>query len=763
MANEDIVMKIVKLVLFISSLCLLAGNLYSATFSLGMPAAVEQAGKEFEAIIEQKQQERINNTAPAAPVLYDFTSPDTDGDYAVRWNSVTNALNYICEEDDNNSFDSPVTIYSGANTSYDVVGKSTGTYYYRVKATNSYGNSGWSDAKSVTVAINLSIPTGMVFVTAGNFTMGSISILINEQPIHTAYLDSYYIDKYEVTNGQYKQFIDAGGYSTQSYWITDGWIWKSSYSVTKPKYWDDTTYGYTATNGPNLPVVGVNWYEACAYAKWTGKRLPTEAEWEKAARGTDARTYPWGNTWYPNYCNWYDTSPVLGNSDGYTYAAPVGTYENDKSPYGCYDMAGNVSEWCNNWYETYSTGTVINPTGNTTGYYRIIRGGSFYNYGNIICRSAFRGLSYPIYMYVYLGFRCAKSVNTAIPSAPSGMKTTTLSSSTILVSWTDSSNKEVGFQLERKVLGGNYSLIQTLTQNTTFFLDFPLIAATIYYYRVLAYNLNGNSIYSAEANATTQSFSSNLTGMALIAAGSFTMGSSSSTSEQPIHTVYLDAYYIDKYEVTNGQYKQFIDAGGYRNSSCWTTEGWDWRMSNNITQPNYWTSSTFGYVAVNGPNLPVVGVSWYEADAYAKWAGKRLPTEAEWEKAARGTDQRMYPWGNIWYTNYCNWHDGTSGDGSQDGYKYTAPIGSYENGKSPYGCYDMAGNVSEWCNDLSGTYPSGTVSNPSGPTTGIYRVLRGGSWEGGVYESRSAYRYLSNYPYHNFDNFGFRCAKSANP
>jgi formylglycine-generating enzyme required for sulfatase activity len=160
--------------------------------------------------------------------------------------------------------------------------------------------------------------------------------------------------------------------------------------------------------------------------------------------------------------------------------------------------------------------------------------------------------------------------------------------------------------------------------------------------------------------------------MILIPAGEFIMGSpegEGDDDEHPQHNVFLNAFYIDKYEVTNAQYKQFMDATGHK-------------------APGYWDNER-----VNQPNQPVVGVTWHDAVAYARWAGKRLPTEAEWEKAARGIDGRKYPWGNEW--DGSKW---SSGSGSVV-YKSAAPVGSFPEGTSSYGVMDMAGNVWEWCAD----------------------------------------------------------------
>jgi formylglycine-generating enzyme required for sulfatase activity len=211
-----------------------------------------------------------------------------------------------------------------------------------------------------------------------------------------------------------------------------------------------------------------------------------------------------------------------------------------------------------------------------------------------------------------------------------------------------------------------------------------------------------------------------------VPAGEFTMGSDAGGSdEKPVHTVYLDSYWVMRTEVTNAQYGRFVDVGGYATERFWTTEGWRWRVENNLTLPSRWTDSDF-----NGAAYPVVGVSWYEAVAYANWLAERtglslrLPTEAEWEKAARGTDGRIYPWGNEWSPVLANtWESGY-------GYERTAPVGSYANGASPYGALDMVGNVWEWANDWydSEYYAGSSARNPPGPTSGQYRVLRGGSW-----------------------------------
>ena len=222
--------------------------------------------------------------------------------------------------------------------------------------------------------------------------------------------------------------------------------------------------------------------------------------------------------------------------------------------------------------------------------------------------------------------------------------------------------------------------------------------------------------------------------MVLIPAGEFQMGSSYGPDrEKPVHTVYLDVFYMDKYEVTNAQYKKFVDATGH-------------------PTPGFWDDSRY-----NAPDQPVVGVSWHDAKAYAEWAGKRLPTEAEWEKAARGGLTGMkYSWGNRVTHDDANY----AGIGSKDWWECTSPVGSFA--PNDYGIYDMAGNALEWCADWSSKhyYSSSPRRDPGGPSSGTHRVLRGGSWLSTAGYLRCASRFSFN-PMGPFNSFGFRCGAGA--
>jgi serine/threonine-protein kinase len=247
--------------------------------------------------------------------------------------------------------------------------------------------------------------------------------------------------------------------------------------------------------------------------------------------------------------------------------------------------------------------------------------------------------------------------------------------------------------------------------------------------------------------------------MRLIPAGEFTMGSNEGGSdEQPVHTVYLDAYYMDKYEVTNALYEACVDTG-----VCDPPQS-----SGSYTRSSYYGNSQYD-------DYPVIYVDWNQAGTYCEWRGPstgsgrvRLPTEAEWEKAARGADERTYPWGDEFNCRKGNFDDETqlddyvvSGGPNCDGYVDTAPVGSYEGGVSPYGLYDMSGNVWEWVADWydSSYYSNSPSSNPTGPSSGDTRVLRGGSWSSGGYYLRSSNR-VGNFPGYVSSYSGFRCVRS---
>jgi formylglycine-generating enzyme required for sulfatase activity/serine/threonine protein kinase len=488
----------------------------------------------------------------------------------------------------------------------------------------------------------------MVFVPAGEFTMGSDDGQADEQPVHEVYLDGYWIDKFEVTNAQFAHFVEETGHKTDAEraglaYVYFGGSWKGVNGADwrRPE-------GPDTSNSSRMghPVVQVSWNDAVAYCKWAGRRLPSEAEWEKAARGTDGRIYPWGNE--------SPSASLLnynGNEGGTT---AVGSYPSGESPYGVLDMAGNVWEWVADWYDYgyYRISPDENPTGPASGAYRILRGGSWY-INEVFARSAPRNRSNPVFTNVDRGFRCAVRA----------------------------SSSEIN----------QYSSLELITTPTPIASPIPAPELTV------------GSTSISEFDGMEQVY---------VPAGEFTMGSNTGNSnERPVHKVYLDGYWIDKNEVTNAQYAKCVAAGKCPKPS----------------DTQYYANSQY-------VNHPVVYVSWYNANDYCAWAGRRLPSEAEWEKAARGTDERTYPWGNgnpsAGLLNYL---------GNESG---TTEVGSYPRGASRYGALDMAGNVWEWVADWydEGYYSKSPGENPTGPANGDYRVLRGGSWNSSVRDVRSAYR-----------------------
>ena len=253
--------------------------------------------------------------------------------------------------------------------------------------------------------------------------------------------------------------------------------------------------------------------------------------------------------------------------------------------------------------------------------------------------------------------------------------------------------------------------------------------------------------------------------------GTFTMGTSnepwSYDNERPAHTVDLAPFFIDTTPVTNGAYLEFIADGGYAEQQWWTPAGWEWRQQAGLEHPEFWRREgagawsrlRFGYVEPLPLDEPVQHACWYEADAFARWAGKRLPTEAEWEKAASWTSDRrklLYPWG-----------DDTPAERNANLSQHLfrpAPVGAYPDGVSPWGCHQMVGDVWEWTASDFLPYPEFT-SFPYREYSEVfwgsdYKVLRGGSWATHPSAIRTTFRNW-DYPIRRQIFSGFRCARDA--
>ena len=228
----------------------------------------------------------------------------------------------------------------------------------------------------------------MALIPAGNFMMGASDAQLDEKPVHIVFLGAFYMDVHEVTVGQFREFVNQSGYKYRGNW---DWVaWNSP--------------------GDEYPMVYVRWNDAAAYAKWAGKRLPTEAEWEYAARGgLRGKQYPWGDEISHDNANYKGT----GGKDKWDKCAPVGSFE--ANGYGLYDMGGNVWEWTADWYgeDYYSKSPAKNPLGPSTGSLRVFRGGSWGGLGgdaSYLLRVAFRFDIDPTVWSIDLGFRCVADV-----------------------------------------------------------------------------------------------------------------------------------------------------------------------------------------------------------------------------------------------------------------------------------------------------------------------------------------------------------------
>jgi len=384
----------------------------------------------------------------------------------------------------------------------------------------------------------------MVYVSAGEFTMGNEAGKENQKPERPVKLDAYWIDKYEVSNAQYARCVEAGACTMPS----------QTNSETRDNYFDNEDFA-------NYPVIFVSWHQAQAYCQWAGGSLPTEAQWEKAARGNDKRTYPWKEDNRPNcqLANFqYDQDKFcVGDT------SPVTDYELGASPYGALNMAGNVWEWVLDWYGSYDSAETDDPKGPDTdpGNRKVIRGGSWLRH-YLANQTSYRSYNNPTSNSNDYGFRCAMPINIE--------QTGTI---------------EGPFELSNTKMtpGPPLETVSTMIRET-----------------------DGME-------------------MVYVSAGEFTMGSEFiNDNAKPIRQVYLDAYWIDKYEVSNAQYALCVNTSPCTKPSLTLTN----------TRSNYYGNQDFD-------NYPVVNVDWYQAQAHCEWTEGNLPTEAQWEKAARGSDGKF--------------------------------------------------------------------------------------------------------------------------
>ncbi len=441
---------------------------------------------------------------------------------------------------------------------------------------------------------------------------------------------SFLIDKYEVTNAQYRPFLehvrregDAAVRHPEQPANTDH----------TPKYWNEPRL-----NGDDQPVVGVAWFDAWAYARWAKKRLPTEDEWELAARGKTRRLYPWGNQ--------FSQERYGGGED--RAAGPRPVYELTPPRAGApVGLGGNVQEWTASPHPKSSEA-------------RVVRGGAWsLSYGEVYALCFKRVAATPDVRRTHLGFRCVRDIGTGPP--PPDM---------------------IRIEGGRVQVGGE---------------DTPLL-------RLM------------------RKHSSHITNVGEVFLG------------QPPETGAMPAFRVDRCEVSNAEYRRFLDHVTEKGDAAFRHPE---QPAGKDHTPAFWDAPEF-----TQPEQPVVGVDWFDAYAYARWAGKRLPTGDEWERAARGNTQALYPWGDEFDKDRCVC--------SEAGAEGPQPVNSYPEGASPVGALHMAGNVMEWTAE---DYPE-----PGGEG----KALRGGSWN----DSCEVYgvtflRPLGAAPTVRKNVIGFRCAADA--
>ena len=473
-------------------------------------------------------------------------------------------------------------------------------------------------------------------VEGGTFTMGATSEQQNpdfdEKPTYQVTLSSYYIGETEVT---------------QALW--------AAVMGNNPSHF----------KGDNNPVEQVSWDDCLDFItklnSLTGKkfRLPTEAEWEYAARGGNKSM----GYQYSGSNNLDDVAWYTNNSYSETHIVKT----KQPNELGIYDMSGNVWEWCQDWYGDYSSSSQTNPQGPSTGSGRVHRGGSWdiFAWG---CRSALRSGTEPDARNMYLGLRLVLS-------------------------------ETVGF-------AQNYDLNGDGSVNSS---------DVVVLYNYIA--SGGNSGGGGDVSSQTFTVNGVSFNMISVEGGTFQMGATAEqenpdSNESPVHSVTLSSFAIGETEVTQALWKAVTGYSPTNGGSFWSSE--------------------YGI----GDDYPAYYVSWNDCQQFItklnSLTGKkfRLPTEAEWEYAARGGNKsKGYQYSGSNNIDYVAWCWGDSGH----------PVKTKQ--PNELGIYDMSGNVWEWCQDWYGYYSTGSQTNPQGPSTGFFRVIRGGAWGDSAWGCRSAFRY----------------------
>jgi len=653
-----------------------------------------------------------------------------------------------------------------------------------------------------------SIGMRLVLIPAGSFTMGSSdaeirriqndwnvqeSLIQPEGPAHKVRLTRpFFLGKYDVTVGQFKRFVQESGHRTVAEKQGWGWVYDDS-----KKHWVKKSGASWQNAGAETrddhPVSLICHEDAEAFCVWLSKKeqrqylLPTEAQWEYAARGgKEGERYAWGSE-YPDgrRLNIADrNSPVPWADrvldDGHARLSPIGSYE--PNGFWLYDMLGNVWQLCSDLYdpkayEEAKSGAAVDPTGPRRGKKRVARGGCW-AFGAGIARNAFRFGLEPDTCTDMSGFRV-----------------------TVLAGPHDAAERQAGQQSREEVLWQNGQIEPLLDRVKSLVSAGRRLEARRLLERVTSTASTDTSsagdsgglvkrtleaLVDVTQDKSLESFTNSL-GMKMIRipAGSFVMGSSEADiswamgtlaqgqpvtleNEYPFHKVRISRpFFMAATEVNVAQFRAFADETGYvtdaedeKGGQVFNTETNQFERKEGTTWKSPgWTISS---------DQPVAAVSYNDAQAFVEWLTAKeklpykLPTEAQWEYAARGgIPMAQFPWGDALpdgrRANYADkntdfaWRDRTA----DDGHKYVAPVGSYE--PNGYGLYDMAGNVLEWVRDYYSEdyYRFSPEVDPEGPGHGENRVMKGGEWTFGPVNLRCAFRGWAR-PDMAFYNGGFR-------
>ncbi len=496
----------------------------------------------------------------------------------------------------------------------------------------------------------------MVQVPGGCFLMGSAEGLPNEEPVHEiCFQFPYWLDKTEVTRGMYAECVEAG-------------------ECTR------TSEAQVSTRDTQ-PITRVTWFQARDYCAWRGLELPTEAEWEYAARGPAGWAFPWGNQ--------FEGSNVVYsfNSEGVT--ADVGSRPQGASWVGAVDMSGNVAEWVRSVYRPYP----FVPTTGLEDAPRVVRGGSFYLALSSYLNTTRRENYTPSFERESIGFRCARP--TVVQPALEDSCEVRTEKALFLISDLQITLENGAISYSLLLLDDARDLIQPCIDNARWT---PVVEQI------------------------------NDVDMVQVPAGCFTMGRDAGASdEQPAHELCFDrSFWLDETEVTRDMYAECVTAG-----AC--------------------TPTLPSEYSVRGAQ-PINRVTWLQAGEYCAWREARLPTEAEWEYAARGPNNLLYPWGISFGVRQVVYNNRLKG---------TEDVGSRPSGASWVGALDMSGNVGEWVSSIYSDYPFAANDGRENPgDLSSPRVWRGGSFLDIDDDMlTTVVRKRANPTYENHST-GFRCARS---